>query len=65
MVIASLFFYLFAALCVACSRNGHRGPEPGSLGAVPDLGFCQRSGLFVLMGAEFLAMILMWYMSAR
>lgn len=58
MILPSLAFYLFAAMTVACgvmvivSRN----PVHSVLFLI--LAFFNSAGLFVLMGAEFLAMIL-------
>ena len=58
MVVASLFFYLFAGTCVASGFLviAARNPVHSVLFLI--LAFVSASGLFVLMGAEFLAMIL-------
>ena len=58
MVVASLFFYLFAGTCVASGFMviAARNPVHSVLFLI--LAFVSSAGLFVLMGAEFLAMIL-------
>lgn len=58
MVIATLFFYLFASICVASAVMviAARNPVHSVLFLI--LAFVNAAGLFVLMGAEFLAMIL-------
>jgi NADH-quinone oxidoreductase subunit J len=58
MVIASLFFYLFAGICVAAAFMviAARNPVHSVLFLI--LAFVNAAGLFVLLGAEFLAMIL-------
>ena len=58
MIIAALFFYLFAAVCVASAVMviAARNPVHSVLFLI--LAFVNAAGLFVLMGAEFLAMIL-------
>jgi len=58
MIIAALFFYLFAAICVASAVMviSSRNPVHSVLFLI--LAFVNAAGLFVLMGAEFLAMIL-------
>jgi NADH-quinone oxidoreductase subunit J len=57
-MIAALFFYLFAGLCVASAFMviAARNPVHSVLYLI--LAFVNASGLFVMMGAEFLAMIL-------
>jgi len=57
-MIAALFFYLFAALCVASAFMviAARNPVHSVLYLI--LVFVNASGLMVLMGAEFIAMIL-------
>ena len=57
-MIAALFFYLFAGICVATAFMviASRNPVHSVLYLI--LAFVNASGLFVLMGAEFLAMIL-------
>ncbi len=58
MGIPALFFYLFAGICVACAFMviAARNPVHSVLFLI--LAFVNAAGLFVLMGAEFLAMIL-------
>ena len=58
MILSALFFYLFAAICVASAAMVivSRNPVHSVLYLI--LAFVNASGLFVLMGAEFLAMIL-------
>jgi NADH-quinone oxidoreductase subunit J len=57
-VIPALFFYLFAGICVASAFMviAARNPVHSVLFLI--LAFVNAAGLFVLMGAEFLAMIL-------
>ena len=58
MILAALFFYLFAGICVAAAFMviAARNPVHSVLYLI--LAFVNAAGLFVLMGAEFLAMIL-------
>ena len=58
MILPALFFYLFAGLCIASAFMviAARNPVHSVLYLI--LAFVNASGLFVLMGAEFLAMIL-------
>ncbi|MDH2342080.1 NADH-quinone oxidoreductase subunit J [Bradyrhizobium sp. SSUT18] len=58
MILPALFFYLFAGVCVASAVMVivSRNPVHSVLYLI--LTFVNASGLFVLMGAEFLAMIL-------
>jgi len=58
MILHALFFYLFAGICVASAVMVvvSRNPVHSVLYLI--LAFVNASGLFVLMGAEFLAMIL-------
>jgi NADH-quinone oxidoreductase subunit J len=58
MIVAALFFYLFAGICVASAVMviAARNPVHSVLFLI--LAFVNASGLFVMMGAEFLAMIL-------
>jgi NADH-quinone oxidoreductase subunit J len=58
MIIHALFFYLFAAITVASAVMviASRNPVHSVLFLI--LAFVNAAGLFVLMGAEFLAMIL-------
>jgi len=57
-MIAALFFYLFAGICIASAFMviAARNPVHSVLFLI--LAFVNAAGLFVLMGAEFLAMIL-------
>ena len=58
MILSALFFYLFAGICVASAVMVivSRNPVHSVLYLI--LAFVNASGLFILMGAEFLAMIL-------
>src|SRR5271163_1586086 len=58
MILPALFFYLFAGICVASAVMVivSRNPVHSVLFLI--LAFVNASGLFMLMGAEFLAMIL-------
>jgi NADH-quinone oxidoreductase subunit J len=58
MIVSALFFYLFAAICVASAVMviAARNPVHSVLFLI--LAFVNASGLFILLGAEFLAMIL-------
>src|SRR5712671_1785458 len=58
MILPALFFYLFAGVCVASAVMvvASRNPVHSVLFLI--LAFVNASGLFILMGAEFLAMIL-------
>ena len=58
MILPALFFYLFAGVCVASAVMviASRNPVHSVLFLI--LAFVNASGLFVLLGAEFLAMIL-------
>src|SRR6266536_428856 len=58
MILAALFFYLFAGVCVASAFMviAARNPVHSVLYLI--LAFVNAAGLFVMMGAEFLAMIL-------
>ena len=58
MILPALFFYLFAGVCVASAFMviASRNPVHSVLYLI--LAFVNAAGLFVLMGAEFLAMIL-------
>jgi len=58
MILPALFFYLFAGVCVAAGFMviASRNPVHSVLYLI--LAFVNAAGLFVLMGAEFLAMIL-------
>src|SRR5262244_2496079 len=58
MSVAALFFYLFAGVCIASAVMviASRNPVHSVLFLI--LAFVNAAGLFVLLGAEFLAMIL-------
>src|ERR1700709_1747958 len=58
MILSALFFYLFAGVCVASAVMVivSRNPVHSVLYLI--LAFVNASGLFMLLGAEFLAMIL-------
>ncbi len=58
MIVQALFFYLFAGICVASAFMviAARNPVHSVLYLI--LAFVNAAGLFVMMGAEFLAMIL-------
>src|ERR1700752_605007 len=58
MILTAPFFYLFAGLCVASAFMviAARNPVHSVLFLI--LAFVNAAGLFVMMGAEFLAMIL-------
>jgi NADH-quinone oxidoreductase subunit J len=58
MTVAALFFYVFATICVASAVMviASRNPVHSVLFLI--LAFVNAAGLFVLAGAEFLAMIL-------
>jgi NADH-quinone oxidoreductase subunit J len=58
MILPALFFYLFAGACIASALMviAARNPVHSVLFLI--LAFVSASGLFVMMGAEFLAMIL-------
>src|SRR5271155_1889986 len=58
MIISAIFFYLFAGVCIASAFMviASRNPVHSVLFLI--LAFVNAAGLFVLLGAEFLAMIL-------
>ena len=58
MIVPSLFFYLFSAVIIASAAMvvGARNPVHSVLFLI--LAFFNAAGLFVILGAEFLAMIL-------
>src|SRR5258705_7196123 len=60
MIVPALFFYLFAGICVASAVMVivSRNPVHSVLFLI--LAFVNASGLFVLMGAEFLGMVLIF-----
>jgi NADH-quinone oxidoreductase subunit J len=58
MIVSALFFYLFAGVCIAAALMviAARNPVHSVLFLI--LAFVNAAGMFVLLGAEFLAMIL-------
>src|SRR5271169_5647550 len=58
MIVAALFFYLFAGLCVASAFMVIAAKNPVHSVLFLILAFVNAAGLFVMLGAEFLAMIL-------
>jgi NADH-quinone oxidoreductase subunit J len=58
MIVSTIFFYLFSAVAIASGVMviGSRNPVHSVLFLI--LAFVNAAGLFLLMGAEFLAMIL-------
>src|SRR5580698_572852 len=58
MIINAIFFYLFAAVCVASAFMVISPKNPVHSVLFLILAFVNAAGLFVLLGAEFLAMIL-------
>src|SRR5690606_1085213 len=58
MIVPALFFYLFAGICVASAFMVIAGRNPVHSVLFLILAFVNAAGLFVMMGAEFLAMIL-------
>jgi NADH-quinone oxidoreductase subunit J len=58
MIINAIFFYLFAAVCVASAVMVIASKNPVHSVLFLILAFVNAAGLFVLLGAEFLAMIL-------
>jgi NADH-quinone oxidoreductase subunit J len=58
MIVAALFFYLFAGICVASAFMVIASKNPVHSVLYLILAFVNAAGLFVLLGAEFLAMIL-------
>jgi len=58
MIVAAFFFYLFACICVASAVMviASRNPVHSVLWLI--LAFVNAAGLFMMMGAEFLALIL-------
>ncbi len=58
MNVAALFFYLFAGVCVASAFMVIAAKNPVHSVLYLILAFVNASGLFMLLGAEFLAMIL-------
>src|SRR5215467_10531352 len=58
MIVQALFFYLFAGVCVASAAMVITARNPVHSVLFLILAFVNASGLFMLLGAEFLAMIL-------
>ncbi len=58
MILSALFFYLFASVCVASAFMVIAAKNPVHSVLFLILAFVNAAGLFVLLGAEFLAMIL-------
>ena len=58
MILAALFFYLFAGVCVASAFMVIAAKNPVHSVLFLILAFVNAAGLFVMLGAEFLAMIL-------
>ena len=58
MILTALFFYLFAGVCVASAFMVIAAKNPVHSVLYLILAFVNAAGLFVLLGAEFLAMIL-------
>jgi NADH-quinone oxidoreductase subunit J len=58
MYIAALFFWIFAIICVASAVMVISSKNPVHSVLFLILAFVNAAGLFVLMGAEFLAMVL-------
>src|ERR1700736_3113612 len=60
MILPALFFYLFAGVCVASAVMVIASRNPVHSGLFLILAFVNASGLFILMGAEFLGMVLIF-----
>jgi NADH-quinone oxidoreductase subunit J len=58
MILPALFFYLFATICIASAVMVVAAKNPVHSVLYLILAFVNAAGLFVMMGAEFLAMIL-------
>src|SRR5215208_6664263 len=58
MIVSALFFYLFSAICIASAFMVIAAKNPVHSVLFLILAFVNAAGLFVMMGAEFLAMIL-------
>jgi NADH-quinone oxidoreductase subunit J len=58
MVVTALFFYLFAGVCIASAFMVIAAKNPVHSVLFLILAFVNAAGLFILLGAEFLAMIL-------
>ena len=59
MILQAIFFYLFAGVCIASAIMVVTARNPVHSVLFLILAFVNAAGLFVLLGAEFLAMILM------
>src|SRR5262245_53126178 len=64
MIFPALFFYLFAGVCIAAAVMviAARNPVHSVLFLI--LAFVNAAALFILLGAEFLAMIIIVYVGA-
>ena len=58
MILPALFFYLFAGICIASAFMVIASKNPVHSVLFLILAFVNAAGLFILLGAEFLAMIL-------
>jgi NADH-quinone oxidoreductase subunit J len=58
MILPAIFFYLFAGVCIASAIMVIAAKNPVHSVLFLILAFVNASGLFILLGAEFLAMIL-------
>jgi len=58
MILPAIFFYLFAGICIASAFMVIAAKNPVHSVLFLIMAFVNAAGLFVLMGAEFLAMIL-------
>jgi NADH-quinone oxidoreductase subunit J len=58
MILPAVFFYLFAGMCVAAAFMVIAAKNPVHSVLFLILAFVNAAGLFILLGAEFLAMIL-------
>jgi NADH-quinone oxidoreductase subunit J len=58
MIVPALFFYLFSGVCIAAAFMVIASKNPVHSVLYLILAFVNAAGLFVMMGAEFLAMIL-------
>ena len=58
MILPAVFFYLFAGVCIAAALMVIASKNPVHSVLFLILAFVNAAGLFILMGAEFLAMIL-------
>src|SRR5436309_7826224 len=58
MILPAIFFYLFAGMCIAAAFMVIAAKNPVHSVLFLILAFVNAAGLFILLGAEFLAMIL-------